>query len=80
MVRLTDHANMTLAVYCGRKTQNIISFEQLGHGLIIHGDLFQCKYPGPEVIKNFLLNSAEHETLKAHRYKHIKNLAFFRIK
>ena len=32
---------------------------------------------GPEVIKNFMLNSVEHEILNAHRYKYIKKLNFF---
>ena len=33
--------------------------------------------PGLEVIKNFMLNSAEHEILNAHKCKNIKKLSFF---
>ena len=29
----------------------------------------------PEAIKNFMLNSAEHEFLNAHRYKNIKKFS-----
>ena len=34
--------------------------------------------PGPEVIKLFfMLNSAEHELLNAHKYENIKNFSIF---
>ena len=33
--------------------------------------------PGPEVIKLFMLNSAEHEILNAHKYKITKKFSFF---
>ena len=33
--------------------------------------------PSPEVIKNFMLNSTEHDILDAHKYKNIKKLSFF---
>ena len=33
--------------------------------------------PGPEVIKPFMLNSAEHEILNAHKYKNTKKFSFF---
>ena len=32
---------------------------------------------GPEVIKTFMLNSAEHEILNAHKYK--KNIKIFSV-
>ena len=32
---------------------------------------------GPEVIKKFMLNSAEHESLNAHKYKNIKKFSIF---
>ena len=32
---------------------------------------------GPEVIKNFMLNSAEYEILNAHKYKDIENFRIF---
>ena len=32
--------------------------------------------PGAQVIKFFMLNSAEHEIVKAHKYKNIKKLSF----
>ena len=31
-------------------------------------------YPGSEVIKKFILNSAEHEILNAHKYKNINKV------
>ena len=33
--------------------------------------------PGPEVIDFFVLNSAEHEILNAHKYINIKKFSFF---
>ena len=35
--------------------------------------------PGLEVIKNFMLNSTEHEILNAHKYKNIKKLSIFQV-
>ena len=32
---------------------------------------------GPEVIKHFMLNSAEHEIVNAQKYNNIKNSTFF---
>ena len=38
-------------------------------------------HPGAENIKNiFMLNSAEHEILNAHKYKYIKISAFCRMR
>ena len=34
-------------------------------------------HSGPKVIKFFMLNSAEHEILNAHKYKNIKKFSFF---
>lgn len=31
-----------------------------------------CRKPGPEFINKFMLNSAEHELVNAHKYKKIK--------
>ena len=42
----------------------------------LHADWLGLKL-GPEVIKNFRLNSAEHEILNAHKYKNIKKFSFF---
>ena len=35
---------------------------------------------GPEVIIFFMLNSAEHEILNAHKYKISRNSAFYRLR
>ena len=35
---------------------------------------------GLEVIKNFMITSAEHEILNAHKYKNIKKFSIFRLR
>ena len=42
-------------------------------GLVIFG---VKESPGLEVIKLFMLNSADHEILNAHKYKNIKKFGF----
>ena len=36
--------------------------------------------PGPEVIKNIMLSSAEHEILNVPKYENIKQISFFRLR
>ena len=46
------------------------------HGAAINKTMDNILQPSPEVIKNFMLNSAEHEILNAHNYNNIKKLSF----
>ena len=68
---------MELDPLWGQRHFNFVLLQLLSHKIcVIYG---QIKRFGPGVIKLFMLNSAEHEILTAHKIKIARNNGIFRL-
>ena len=84
MVRLTDRPDMTLDVYRGRKTtmqqqqqQNRKRLKLLSVHICFSMRQSLSKIRARDSELFFMLNSAEHEILNAHKYKKYQEIQLF---